>query len=151
MKRGRTGLTLIEVMLAVAITGIVSGGLFSVFYTCMKSWTRFSDRARLSLYGRIATERIARDIRESKEIIEVGEDHISLRARDNNVYSYRLQDNVIYRASAEGSSPLVEDVNVFDIFTNIEQIFFTIVIGLETSNTELTYRTGVTRRINLVE
>lgn len=137
-------------MIAVAITGIVAGGVFTVFRSCFLYWDRYNQRARLSLYGRIATERIARDIRESLEILEVAEDHINFRAKDDEIYSYNLQDGIVYKTSHEDNVPLLEDVSGFSIFTNIEQRYFTVIINLETEHTALTYRTGVTRRISAV-
>jgi len=60
---GRTGSSLIELLVVMAITGIVAGGLFSFFQTTSRTYTDQAVLARMLQNGSIAMTRISQDIR----------------------------------------------------------------------------------------
>lgn len=143
MNKVKPAFTLLELMIALLITGIVSMGLFSVFNICLKSWDVFTEKAKMSTDVNAISGFITRDIRESLEIMEVGADYIVFKAMDNKIYSYKLQDKVIYKSSA----PLLENVSVFNVSSGYDNRFFNFVIELQKKDTVFRYTTGAARRI----
>lgn len=165
------GFTIIELLLALAITGIVSAGLFSVFNTCMTSWNRFREREKLSLEGRVFLDKISYQIRNAATVYEIGEDYIYLwpyfprlylnyyfDESKNAIYEYAQLGYEItgpysisgwdgYRKYPHGESTLVQSIkNVSDFKISTNNNTIVISLTLETENTSITYRTAVVHR-----
>lgn len=148
-----SGLTIIELFLAIAITGIVSAGLFSVFNTSMTSWSRFRERENLSLNGKVFLDKITYGLRVSKKITEIGKDYIIFKSAEWEDYSIKYYfdegKNAIYEVSEKtGYRPMaiVENVSSFNLSTYNNLMI--ISLKLKTKNTSVTCRTAVTKRIS---
>lgn len=63
MKKHHRGFTLVELVVAVALIGMVTGGAIAVFLFGLRSWYEESIKNELNLNFEIATERIRRDLR----------------------------------------------------------------------------------------
>ena len=62
-KKGNHGFTLIEIMIALAITGIVVTAMISVFTAQQRTFTIQSQLAKSQAHSRMALEALSRDIR----------------------------------------------------------------------------------------
>lgn len=149
MKR-YAGVTLIELAIALAITGIVSGGMFAVFNTCLKSWDTYTVKMRMSTDVNILLNYLTRDVRESLEIIEAGGNYIVLKGKDNKIYGYSLRNNKVYRVDvgAGVELPLLENVSQFNILSSYDNRFFGFSITQELKGLSYLYRTGIARRVS---
>jgi len=64
----KKGFTLIEIIVAIALSFILLGALYSVYLTSYRSYRNNVARAELNQNARIAMERITRDLRQTQEI-----------------------------------------------------------------------------------
>ena len=140
------GFTLLEVFIAIVITGMILGGVYSVFNSCLVSWNRSTKTAELTFSGKTAIDFITRDIRESKQIIEIGEDKIKLLDQTDNIFAYNVLNKSIYRVSPEGSSLLVENVAVFNLYSTADKRFVRILLKLEKEDIKVSYISGAALR-----
>lgn len=65
---GRLGFTLLEILVAIAISSMLLGALYGVYLTSYKSYTKSMGKAELNQNARIAMERITRDLRQAQKI-----------------------------------------------------------------------------------
>ena len=87
MKRKKNGFTLIEVLIALAITSSIIGVTFT-FYTFAYKHT-LSGREEISLHKklRIVLEQLEKDIRNCKEIVKIGDSELELKVFKNPEYA----------------------------------------------------------------
>ena len=67
----RSGFTLIEVVITLAVGVLILTGILGVFLITRQTLTRNSGRAEIVQNGRIALERLSRDLRQAEEIAGV--------------------------------------------------------------------------------
>lgn len=149
MKR-YAGVTLIELAIVLAITGIVSGGIFAVFNTCLKSWDTYTIKMNMSTNVNIVLNYLSRDVRESLEIRDVGNNYIVLKGKDDKDYKYTLKNNTVYRIDVEKGVErvLLGNVSQFNILSSHDNRFFDFSITQELKGLSYLYRTGITRRVS---
>lgn len=67
--KGRAGVTLIEMLVAISLSVIIVSALYYVFNTSYKSYKSNSSKAEINQNARIALERISRDLRQTNSIV----------------------------------------------------------------------------------
>lgn len=93
--RSQRGLTMMEVIVATIVTGIVLLALVTLYLTSMDAWDRSGARLALQRKADLALERIAEDVRMGSKVeIEAGETEMSIyrttATGDSLVASYAL-------------------------------------------------------------
>lgn len=83
----KKGFTLIELIIVVAIVGILATSLYSVYQISSKSAQRTSTQGELVQNGRIAMDRMIREIRQTNEIVDRGEEQ-----SNNEINEIEFQD-----------------------------------------------------------
>lgn len=63
------GFTLVEILVAIAISTLVMGSVYGIYITSYKSYRKSINKADLNQNVRIALERISRDLRQTNAII----------------------------------------------------------------------------------
>jgi len=64
----KKGFSLIEILVAISLSLIILGALYSIYYISQKIYVKSSNKAELNQNGRISLERIARDLRQTSQI-----------------------------------------------------------------------------------
>ncbi|NCF70017.1 MAG: prepilin-type N-terminal cleavage/methylation domain-containing protein, partial [Chloroflexi bacterium] len=73
------GYTLIEIVMVIVILGIVGGITFQVVAAGVEAFKKTSNRKDLYDQGRLALERMAREIRDAKELVECWPESITFK------------------------------------------------------------------------
>ena len=77
--RGQKGYTLIEIVIVIVILGIIGAFTFQMVGAAVQAFNKSSARKDLSDQGRIALERIVRELRDGKEITDCSSDSITFK------------------------------------------------------------------------
>ena len=65
----KKGFTLIELMITIAVLGLVSGGIYTGFNLSQKAYRESEASAEITQNGRVILERMNREIHQAKEIV----------------------------------------------------------------------------------
>lgn len=105
------GITLIELLVALALTGIVLTGLMSVYWSASYAFEREYSKSDTQYSARQAKERISNDLRESKSfLIQDGGQKLHL-VKDGEEVDYYVNNQQLYRDSSNASpSPVVNNI-----------------------------------------
>jgi Tfp pilus assembly protein PilW len=95
-RRSEGGYTLIELLVAGTMAMVVLGGAVTVFIGAVRSEPRTSSKVSAIERGRIAVERITRELRQASDVVPAGDSGLAM-------ITYLPQGNC--GASAEGSEP----------------------------------------------
>lgn len=112
----KKGFSLIELLVAITLSLLILGALYSVYYISQKLYVKSADKAELNQNGRISLERIARDLRQTPEITTIfpitGDlSSPSIMFQDGNVtdriqyIEYSLVNNELHRKLIHYSFP----------------------------------------------
>lgn len=110
--RGESGLTLIEVLLAMALLGLVTAAIFSFYFSGVRTWRRGVDRMDCQQSARTAVDLVVRELRfaDHVEIPAGGEIRFKLKGdyRHDQPDSYRrfryAGDQLFLEEIRDGSS-----------------------------------------------
>jgi prepilin-type N-terminal cleavage/methylation domain-containing protein len=94
------GLTLIEMVITVVITGIILGGLIIPIKGIIDMWDFWSFRSEIVSQGRIAAMRMVREIRQVKNetaIFIADRSHIQFNDTNNQTIDYSLNGSNLTR------------------------------------------------------
>ncbi|OGL64744.1 hypothetical protein A3B21_02540 [Candidatus Uhrbacteria bacterium RIFCSPLOWO2_01_FULL_47_24] len=114
---GMGGFTIIEVFISVAAATLIFAALLNIVLISQKTFTRLSDRAEIVQNGRVALERISRELRQADALVTTlpsfeikfqdGHEPLTL-----NYIRYYLQDGALYRELSYYSFPNAPSVHV---------------------------------------
>lgn len=118
------GLTLIELLIALAIVGIISIGLIFMLTQGLKVWTGGTARTDIVDRGRIALDRLSRELRQAERFtINV------MNATDiqfnvvggvtNYVIAYKFTNNALWRSEKTNMSSPNDFVPIANYVTNL--------------------------------
>ena len=114
--KNQKGFSLIEMMVVVAVLGVIVLGLVTFFTGGTKSWVAGQSQLTAQRNARQAMDRMVREIREGKNIISGSDDDtivVSIPALgsepDYNV-TYDLSGTSIVRKKNSSSNPLIDNV-----------------------------------------
>jgi prepilin-type N-terminal cleavage/methylation domain-containing protein len=88
INRSRAGLTLIELLVTVAISGVLLGALGKLTFFTARSFAALANYSELDGYSRNALDQMTRKIRESDELLEYATNRLVLSYEKTNVLTY---------------------------------------------------------------
>lgn len=91
------GVTLIEIVMVISIIGIISALLAPVILVGMDSWSYIKNRSELINNGRLAMNRMVREIREAKEINNWEDDRIEFIDINGNTIEFSQEGTLLLR------------------------------------------------------
>jgi len=92
-----TGFTLIELIIVVVILGIIALFLAPVMLSGVDSWEHIHNRSYLIDNGRLAINRMVREIRQAKEITTWEDDQITFTDVNDEVISFQQINSTLLR------------------------------------------------------
>lgn len=142
------GLTLIELILTIAIVGIVITSIVIVLDLGLNSWRSYDDKAELLQNGRIAMSRIIGELRyadAASVVFSAGSlnfDTIYLIDSDSGTENidYILTSNVLYRSvDSLNQTEVASFIDTFTITSTITGLY-QIELGLSDGNNQITLK-----------
>ena len=109
---GQKGYTLIEIIMVVVILGIIGGITFQFVAYGVEAFKKSRDRKELYDQGRLALERMAREIRDAKELVECSDTSITFNKQhpsQDSVEEIRFWldgTNTLWRERNPSTAPL---------------------------------------------
>jgi len=100
------GITLIELLVALALISIVAGGLTGVYWGGNKAFERQTAASDAQYMARSSMQQIINDIREGIEVALVNDDLVIIKDSDTITYHYDDSDREILR----NTSPISENI-----------------------------------------
>lgn len=142
------GLTLIELILSLAIIGIVIAATAAVLDLGLNSWRRYEERGELMQNGRIAMHRIIEELRyaNAQSVVyssgSLSFDTIYMIDTDSGIESlqYNLTNNTLYRCVDGGTQrAIAASIDTFAI-TSTATGLYEIELGLTGGDNHITLR-----------
>lgn len=107
--RGRGGFTLVELLVVLALLGVVLAGVYQFFFFTQQSWNRASAEARVMQNARQVLMQLDREVRQARKPND-GTQAVVATADTLEVYTDVTGDGrperVSYRRSGQGNRPL---------------------------------------------
>ena len=96
----RSGASLVEVLMALAIAGVVLAFTASFYLFSMRSFVSMTSHTDMNRQGRIASDILTRDIRSALSVASFNSNQLVLNAGDGSVvtYTYSSATNALTRA-----------------------------------------------------
>jgi len=116
--KNNKGFSLIEMMIVVAILGIIILGLVTFFTGGTKSWVAGQSQLKAQREARQAMDRMVKEIREARSINNSSTlSSISFNSPFNGdiTYNYNSGDKKVYRQKSGNSSIVIDNVLVFEV------------------------------------
>ena len=105
----RRGFTLVEMIVALALSMVLCGGAFYALGQGLRTWKRTVQKAERLQIENIVAERIARDIRAANEILSPsGSEEVVLKIEAETV-SYRLINRKVRRKKGAAAAYLTSE------------------------------------------
>ena len=89
MKLNNRGMTLVEMIVAFAILGIVSASIFSMMLTGTKTYTKLTNTVKVQYDAQLASAKIEKNILNCNDAI-YWTDNLIVMVQDNTVHAYKL-------------------------------------------------------------
>lgn len=108
------GFTLIELIIVIAIVGIISGIIGFILLASIDAWTLAVNRNDIVSDGRIAMDRMVREIREVKNaatVVTADSNQFRFTNADNIDITYSLSSTNLNRAQDGQTNVLAENVS----------------------------------------
>jgi len=122
---GQKGYTLIEIIIVIVILGIIGGISFQVVAYGVEAFKKSSARKDLYDQGRLALERMTRELRDAKELVECSDKSITFNKQHPSLdgveeIRFWLDDsNTLWRVRNPSTTPfsdrLASNVNTFQV------------------------------------
>ncbi|WP_066637634.1 PilW family protein [Desulfolucanica intricata] len=135
----RQGFTLIETMVTVLILLIILASIFSIYTKGVLFWNRSQARSEVTESLRIGMDRLSRELRQAKELVEIGTNYILFKDSENRLITYFIynQNQLNRRVSGNyNSMPIVNNVIGLDAYYNENQHLVTVTLTGRGKNTE---------------
>ncbi len=113
MKKSK-GFTLVELVIVIVLMGIITGIVGSILLGAIDAWTFKFNRQDLLSDGRLAMNRMAREIKEVKnraKVTTADASEFSFENIDSVDITYALSDTDLDRTEDETTNTLAEDVS----------------------------------------
>ena len=110
----RRGFTLIELIVVITIVGIIAGVVGFVLFGAVDAWTFRFKRAGLLSDGRLAINRMVREIREVKDltsVITANTSQFRFKDTDDTDITYSLNGSDLDRTEDAATNTLAENVS----------------------------------------
>ncbi|MCM8778345.1 MAG: prepilin-type N-terminal cleavage/methylation domain-containing protein [Candidatus Omnitrophica bacterium] len=136
------GFTLLELVMVMALMGILIFFLSGVIRKGVEAWYFVVDKEELSLQTSYALNRLVRELRTAQNIISASENYISFTDYQNNTFNYYISQEILYRNGKEILDGIIDfSLHYYPSNDNIRRI----TISLERSKGaySLLLRTGV--------
>ncbi len=142
--RGTRGYTLLELLAALAITGMVVAALGGLLLNGFRACQRVEARSEVQEAARVGLEMIARDIRSCQSLREITEDRVIMNGADGSRLEYFVSSQTLYRSIRGVSNPVanqVQDLSFREVYPDLVEV------SLTTGDGEFSYplRTRVKR------
>ena len=104
------GYTLIEIVVVIVVLGIIGGVTFQIVASGVEAFKKSSARKELYDQGRLALERMVRELRDAKEVTASGNDNITFKVAHPSAYSvteeikYQLNGTALERVADPSGS-----------------------------------------------
>lgn len=91
------GFTVVELLVAMMLTGIVTGFTFKAYRYFEEGFYRWQERVRLEETSRRIVSTVCSDLQLARAIEEAENTAIEMRSRDNRLVSYTLRNGLLLR------------------------------------------------------
>lgn len=121
-KRGRAAFTLVELLVGVAIGGILMAAVASLMFYTGRSFAAMANYVELDAFSRNALDQMSREIRQTSKMTAASATNIVFEDYDGSVleYRYNADERTLrrYRNGAADGNPLLEQCDYlhFGIF-----------------------------------
>ena len=109
------GVTLLELVLAMSIVGIIAGVSVPLLVTGVSTYVSINDRGRLMETGRLTLERLRREfgqLKDSTSVLAAGSSQLQIVDSNDDTLTYTLSSGSLTRKKNGGSAhTLAENVN----------------------------------------
>ncbi|MGE5544870.1 MAG: PilW family protein [Bacillota bacterium] len=134
--RKNEGYTLIEILAALAITGMVIAALGGLLLGGQQACQRVDFRSEIQESARIGLEMMVRDIKSCKSLREVSADRLSMVGSNGSAVGYHVSSGTLYRSVGGVANPLVSQVQsltVREVFPDLLEVSLTTGVGESSS------------------
>lgn len=108
--RGSQGYTLLELLAALAITGMVIAAMGGLLINGQRACRRVDSRSEMQESARVGLEMMARDIKSCRTLEEINGDRLGLVGSDGSKVSYRVASATLYRSAKGAVNPVANEV-----------------------------------------
>ena len=116
LARDQRGFSLAELLIVIAILGLMLTGLLAVQMQGQKSYLIGSHRVEAQQNGRVALELMARELRSAQSVTVIpSATDMTFVDKDGNTIQYQLTGSVINRITGGVTTPLIGGVVTFNL------------------------------------
>jgi prepilin-type N-terminal cleavage/methylation domain-containing protein len=146
----QSGFTFIELLAALTILSVVLGSIAMFYFPSLKFWGKGNETIELQQHGRIAMNRMVRELRQAKEVFIPNNfaDEITFTTLNEEQFRFYLSGNQLLRS--KGNNPLASYVQSVNFSYLNEGRTVMIQLNLENKGQSFELRSAVTPR-NLLD
>ncbi|ACV63482.1 hypothetical protein Dtox_2703 [Desulfofarcimen acetoxidans DSM 771] len=141
------GFTLIEIMLAVAMAGIIFTSIFNIYIRGVLFWHQRQDRNEVSESMRIAMDRLSRELRQASKVHAITDNNIQFYDSGNYLITYFIynQNQLNRKISPNAhSSPIVNNIiKLGAVYDENKHLLNVVITGKGKNTGELSMSTSI--------
>jgi len=107
---GNKGYTLVELLAALAITGMIIAALGGLLLGGQRACQRVDLRSEIQESARVGLEMMIRDIKSCNSLKDVNADRLVMTGSDGSMIEYRVSSGILYRAVSGKANPVANQV-----------------------------------------
>jgi prepilin-type N-terminal cleavage/methylation domain-containing protein len=122
------GYTLIELLAALAITGMVIASLGGLLLNGQRACQRVDHRSEIQESARVGLEMMTRDIKSCQSLKEVSTDRLAVVGRDGSSLGYHVSSGTLYRSVRGVANPVanqVQSLTVREVLPDLLEVSLT--------------------------
>lgn len=131
------GYTLLELLAALAITGMVMAALGGLLLSGQRACQRVDDRSEIQESARVGLEMMVRDIKSCRSIVEVNADSLNLVGNDGSTVRYQVSTGTLFRSAKGAANPVSNEVTSLAVSEVLPDL---LEVSLTTGEKEFSYQ-----------